>query len=226
MEARQVKNGKVGLLKRGLPKFETPFWLSMGIIFGIVLIIDAVWSMVYSYQPFFPFQVGRIFRVVLGFVLAVHSIDILIYRKKHHIVVYKKNEDEHQIVIDNKPKDRGWFGNRLSWWLDSMKFAWHDMKFKVGVLICTAGIVVGLMSGVGMTQLCLLVAIACIAFGAEIANTSIEKLCNLVNPDFSTKVKVVKDAFSSLPIFAYTAYTISWLILVLPTLIETMIRNV
>ena len=80
------------------------------------------------------------------------------------------------------------------------------------------GIVIGLVAGIGMTKLVLLVAIACLGWGLEIANTSIETLLDIVNPEYSPKVKMVKDAFSAVPIFIYTAYVISWLILVGPPL--------
>lgn len=216
MSGKVVRSNRIGILNN-LPKFETPFWLSMGIVFGIILIIDAVWSMVYSYQPFFPFQVGRIFRIVLGLVLAVHSVDILIYRKKHNIVVYKKEADEHKIVVSSH-KDKGWLWNRITWWIDSIKFAWADTKFKVGVLLCSSGIVIGLMAGVGMSKMVVLVATACLGWGLEIANTSIETLLNLIHPEYNMKVKIVKDSFSAVPIFVYTAYVICWLIIVAPTL--------
>lgn len=216
MVGKTIKNEKIGILRK-FPKFETPFWLWMGIIFGIILIIDAVWSMVYSYQPFFPFQIGRIFRIILGLVLAIHSIDILIYRKKHNIVVYKKDIDEHRVVI-SAHKNRGWLINRIMWWFDSIKFAWSDMKFRMGVLLCTSGIVLGVMAGVELSKITILITTACLAWGMEIVNSCVETLMDMIQPEYDKKVKIIKDAFSAVPIFGYTAYTICWLIIVLPTL--------
>ena len=75
-----------------------------------------------------------------------------------------------------------------------------------------------------MTQLVLLVAIACMGLALEIANTGIEKLMDIVHPSYSLKVKVVKDLFGAVPAFLYSAYVISWLILVSPYLIRWCIK--
>jgi diacylglycerol kinase len=86
------------------------------------------------------------------------------------------------------------------------------------------GIVIGLVARIGTLKVSLLLAIACIAFGLEVANSSIEKLCDIVHPGKSAEVKVVKDAFSAVPIFSYTAYVVSWLILVAPPLWRMIVR--
>ena len=98
--------------------------------------------------------------------------------------------------------------------------AWQETSLKIGIGFCTVGIVIGLIVGIGMAQLSLLVAIALLGWGLEIANTSIETMMDIIHPKYSPKVKVVKDAFSAVPIFTYTAYAICWLILVAPTIVE------
>ena len=110
--------------------------------------------------------------------------------------------------------------NKIKVGLDALSIAWKETSFKVWVILCTLGIVVGLLLGIGMTQLVLLVAIACVGWGMEIANTAIEILLDIVHPDYSLKVKVVKDAYASVPIFVFSAYVISWLILVAPLLVR------
>jgi undecaprenol kinase len=109
---------------------------------------------------------------------------------------------------------------KLKVWLDALVFAWRQPSFRVWIAICTVGIVIGLMVGIGMTSLVLLVAIACIGWGMEVANTAIESLLDIVHPEYSEKVKVVKDAFASVPIFVFSAYVVSWLILVAPSLVR------
>jgi diacylglycerol kinase len=94
----------------------------------------------------------------------------------------------------------------------------------MGVVLCTLGIVVGLLLGLGMTKLVVLVATACLGWGMEIANTSIETLCNIVKKEHCEEVKVVKDSFSAVPIFCYSAYAICWLILILPPLVKWIVR--
>lgn len=101
---------------------------------------------------------------------------------------------------------------------DALKVAWAEKVFKVWLAICTIGIIIGLLVGIGMTQLVLLVAIACIGWAMEIANRSIEIMMDIIHPSYSKKVKIVKDLFGAVPIFVYSAYVISWLILVAPKL--------
>lgn len=101
---------------------------------------------------------------------------------------------------------------------DALKIAWLQPPFRVWLAICTIGILLGILADVGMTQLVLLVAIACLGLGMEVANTSIEILLDIVHPKYSKRVKIVKDSFSAVPIFVYSAYVISWLILVAPSL--------
>ena len=107
---------------------------------------------------------------------------------------------------------------KLSCFWDGLRVAWDERVFRIWLAICTGGILVGLWVGIGMTNLVLLVAIACMGWALEIANTGIEKAMNIVHPERSYKMKVVKDLFGCVPIFLYSAYIISWLILVMPSL--------
>lgn len=97
-----------------------------------------------------------------------------------------------------------------------LKIVWREKVFRIWFVLCTIGIVIGLLVGVGMTNLVLLVAIACIGWAMEIVNTGVEKMMDVIHPSYSKKVKVVKDLFACVPIFLYSAYVISWLILVAP----------
>lgn len=114
--------------------------------------------------------------------------------------------------------------SKVKVWFDALRFAWRQKPFRAWLAICTVGIVVGLLLGIGMTRLVLLVAIACIGWGVEVMNSAVEYLMDIVHPDYSPKVKVVKDAFASVPIFVYGAYVVSWLILVAPLLVRWFVR--
>lgn len=114
--------------------------------------------------------------------------------------------------------------NKFKVWFDAIAICWHDASFKIWIVVCTTGIAIGLLVGIGMTRLALLVAIACIGWGMEIANTAIETLLDIVHPDYSPKVKIVKDAFACVPKFVFSAYVISWLILVAPSLVRWTLR--
>jgi diacylglycerol kinase (ATP) len=105
-------------------------------------------------------------------------------------------------------------------WLSGIRLAWKgNTAFRKMSVVSVAGILVGMMVRISALELALLIALACISFGLEVANTSIETLCNIVKPEHCNEVKTIKDAFSAVPIFCYSAYVICWLILVLPKLI-------
>lgn len=101
---------------------------------------------------------------------------------------------------------------------NALKIVWGHSPFKFWVFFCTFGVALGLWAGIGMTSLVLLVAIACLGWALETANTSIETLLDIVNPTYSEKVRVVKDLYCAVPSFVYFAYVVSWLILVAPSL--------
>jgi len=109
-------------------------------------------------------------------------------------------------------------------WLSGIRLAWHNTIFRGMVAFSILGIVLALVARIGTLKVTLLLAIAFIGFGMEIANSSIETLCNIVHPGKSEKVKEVKDAFSAIPIFTYTAYVVSWLLLVAPPLWKMIVR--
>lgn len=107
---------------------------------------------------------------------------------------------------------------KLRCFWSGLTIAWKEKAFKIWLVICTTGILIGLYAGIGMTNLVLLVAIACMGWAMEIVNTGVEKMMDVIHPSYSKKVKVVKDLFACVPIFLYSAYVISWLILVAPSL--------
>lgn len=106
----------------------------------------------------------------------------------------------------------------------ALKIILAEKTFRFWLTICTIGIIIGLLSEIGMTNLVLLVAVACIGLALEIANTGVEKMMDIIHPSYSLKVKVVKDLFGTVPAFIYSAYVISWLILVTPSLIEKVVK--
>ena len=110
-------------------------------------------------------------------------------------------------------------------WFSGIRLAWcGNTVFRRMVAFSILGIVFALVARIGTLKVTLLLAIALVGFGMEIANSSIETLCDIVHPGKSEKVKEVKDAFSAVPIFTYTAYVVSWLILVAPPLWKMIVR--
>lgn len=67
-----------------LPKFDSTPWLSLGIICSIVLLVASIWALVDRWHdPFFPYQILKIFGVCIGIALGVHCADMIIYYRKH-----------------------------------------------------------------------------------------------------------------------------------------------
>lgn len=190
------------------PQFSSRFWLSMGMLASLLLVVQSV----------FPTQIGKLFVVGVAVGFVIHCLEMMRYWSTH-AVVYIGNAS----VARKTLRGKLWLWRVIVCWTNGVTFAWRETKFRIGVIVCTSGIIIGLMVGIGMTELVLLVAIACLGWGLELANTSVETLCDIVHPEYSPKVKIVKDAFSAVPIFTYTAYVICWLILVAPALWGKMI---
>jgi diacylglycerol kinase len=112
---------------------------------------------------------------------------------------------------------------KITIFLNALKIAWRERVFKAWIFICSIGIVLGLIAGIGMTQLVLLVSIACIGWAMEIMNTATESVMDIIHPTYSEKVKVVKDLYAAVPTFVFSAYVITWIILVLPNLMRKIL---
>ena len=66
-----------------MPKFDSPPWYIAAAIGSTLIIIDAVLSLILKFEePFFPWQAGRIFRLLVGIALDVHVLDLLINGKE------------------------------------------------------------------------------------------------------------------------------------------------
>jgi len=198
--------------KSAIPKFDSPAWLAIGTLAGVVLIIDGLWSIIAQHtDPFFPFQVGRLFRMAFGIGLMIHCTNLL-----------RVNLGKEKLLAGAV----SWFKNRITWYTGAFRIAWLEKSFKIGVLACSAGIVVALLAGIGMTKLVILVAIALVGWGLEIMNSGMEHLMNNLSSGHDPVVKRVKDAFGAAPAFTYSAFWISWIILVVPTLYNLLIRQI
>jgi hypothetical protein len=77
-----MKNEK----SKGLPKFDTTGWLSVGIFFSLMLVIFSLASILSGQsQRFFPFVFSNILGMVLGFGLGIHCIDMIVYHRKRRL---------------------------------------------------------------------------------------------------------------------------------------------
>ncbi len=196
------------MMKLSMPKFHDKTSLYLGCIAGFLLVASGLYGLWKVSIPVASFQIA------VGAVLGVHCLDTLRYYKKHRIIRVVKTPTSRVIYTEIKKPVK------LVCAKNAIKTAWAHKPFRLWIILCTVGIIVGLFVGIGMTNLVILVAIACLGWAMETANTSIEILLDIVHPDYSDKVKIVKDMFAVVPMFVYSAYVVSWLILVAPSLYE------
>lgn len=202
------------------PKFHDRKSLYVGAFGGFLFAGSAIYILATQWQiQSYTFNCVQILQASVGLGLAIHCLNIIKYYKAHRIIRIVKTETERIIYKDSDVLS----GNKVRVWLDALYIAWKQKSFRVWVSLCTIGIIIGLLVGIGMTDLVLLVAIACLGWGMEVANTAIETLLDIVHPAYSLKVKVVKDAFATVPKFVFSAYIISWLILVSPSIVARFV---
>lgn len=70
--------------KRGLPKFDSPGWLTAGAVFSFLLFGLNLWALLAQESAsFLPFRLGNILGMLIGIVLAVHCADLLFHHRKN-----------------------------------------------------------------------------------------------------------------------------------------------
>lgn len=105
--------------------------------------------------------------------------------------------------------------------LRGLRVVWRmEPPFRARVILALAALVLALIVGLGATELSVVFASACVMLFAEIANTAIEEVCDIVQPQFDPRIGAIKDMLSAtvfvaaLPLIAITLFEI------LPRLIE------
>jgi hypothetical protein len=69
---------------KGLPKFDTAGWLSLGILFSLALIADNLWSLIAGWNgDFFPYKFGEILGITIGLGLGIHCVDMIAYHRRN-----------------------------------------------------------------------------------------------------------------------------------------------
>jgi polyferredoxin len=68
--------GRKNVKKPKQSRFESPFWHIIGILIGLTLVADGIWSIIVQFnEPFFPFQAGRILRTIIGLALTGYFVN-------------------------------------------------------------------------------------------------------------------------------------------------------
>ncbi len=73
----------------------------------------------------------------------------------------------------------------------------HEKNFRIQYVLAFLVIVAGLFLGLSATEWMIILLCFALVLSFEIINSSIEKLCDLVYPDFNLTIKKVKDMSAS-----------------------------
>ncbi len=68
-----------------------------------------------------------------------------------------------------------------------------EQNFRIHLVSAALAIGLGLALGLSRTEWGLIIACIAAVMGAETMNTAIEKLCDVVSPQYHEKIKIVKD---------------------------------
>lgn len=78
-----------------------------------------------------------------------------------------------------------------------LKEAWLDKSVRIQMLFAAAAMTAGIFIGFNIYEWIVVMLMIGIVIAAEIFNTCIERLCDLVQPDFDPKIKYIKDLSSA-----------------------------
>ncbi len=73
----------------------------------------------------------------------------------------------------------------------------HEKNFRIQYLLALAVVIAGLFLNISSTEWTIILLCFALVLGFEIINSAIEKLCDLVSPDFNLTIKRVKDMSAS-----------------------------
>jgi len=110
----------------------------------------------------------------------------------------------------------------FSFAIQGLKIALRQPNFKI--MICIAVIVMGLAGflGISREEWLILLLIIGIVLSLEVLNTTVETLLDLVQPQFSPKVKVVKDLVAGAVLISILVSVATGIIIFLPKFLNIL----
>jgi len=110
----------------------------------------------------------------------------------------------------------------FSFAIQGLKIALRQPNFKI--MICIAVIVMGLAGflGISREEWLILLLIIGIVLSLEVLNTTVETLLDLVQPQFSPKVKVVKDLVAGVVLISILVSVTTGIIIFLPKFLNIL----
>jgi diacylglycerol kinase len=96
----------------------------------------------------------------------------------------------------------------------------HEKNFRIQYVIALLVIIAGLFFSLTATEWMIIFICFAVVLSFEIINSAIEKLCDLVCPDFNLTIKKVKDMSASAVLFSAIISFIIGCIIFLPKIID------
>lgn len=95
----------------------------------------------------------------------------------------------------------------------------HEKNFRIQYIIASVMIIAGIFFSISLTEWMIILLCFAVVLSFEIINSAIEKLCDLVCPDFNLTIKKVKDMSASAVLLAAIISFIIGCIIFLPKII-------
>jgi diacylglycerol kinase len=111
------------------------------------------------------------------------------------------------------------FGNAFSG-IGSMVKTEHN--FRIHIFVFLLVIIAGILLRITPMKWMMIVIVSGIVFSAECFNTAIEYLSDIVSPDYSDKIKKVKDVSAAGVLFSVIAAIITGLVIFVPRIIQIL----
>lgn len=123
--------------------------------------------------------------------------------------------------------------NPLMRFLKSFEYAWRGIvytvttqpNFRRHIVVAFLAIVAGWYYGLSLTEWCLVLLSIGTVWTAELVNTSIEHLTDIVSPDYNQLIGKVKDIAAGAVLFAAIAAGIVGLLIFIPHILEQIAEH-
>ncbi len=97
-------------------------------------------------------------------------------------------------------------------------FFYNERNGKIQACIALAAIVLGSVLQIKKPEWCIVILCIAIVLGAEMVNTALEKLCNLVSSEYHPAIKVIKDVSAGAVLLCSVMAAIVGLLIFVPYL--------
>jgi len=105
------------------------------------------------------------------------------------------------------------FFKSISFAIKGLALAWHEKHFKIHLVAALFAIILGIILGINKVEWCIIIICIGAVITLEILNTAMERLVDLVEPNFNPKAGAIKDlAAGAVLVFAVISVIIGIMI--------------